>query len=296
MTNTLSPQQAIAAKRANDYAVKSVSVDGKAAASDVTVIDVDTTTRTVTGLYNTALFFDSDYDVILPGANEKSIRERGPDSSATQKIKHLMDHEWDTDKMPGRIVTLDERKVTYQGQQIHGTYFEMKCARTPIGDTTLVNYLEKVYDNHSEGFRFLAGEYVEKGSDEWNKWIQMLINPADADAVGFMYLWSELKMYEGSTVAFGANSLTPYMGVKSGNKDSLLIKLNNRIDLLTKQVRDGKQTDECLEFFDMQAAQLKQITKELFSMSPDKKDTLTGRRNNSTVEGAIDIKQLLNLM
>lgn len=290
----MDPNLIIAKKIGTQYAVKAVAQGEKQIGNEVAILDVDMGKRIVTGFYNTALYFDSDYDVILPGANQKSIDERGPNSTATQKIKHLMDHAWDTDKMPGKIQVLDERKVAYQGRQVHGTYFEMKCAKHELGDTTLINYQEGVYDNHSEGFRFMAGEFIEKGSDAWANYIQMLINPEDADAVGYMFVWSELKMYEGSTTPFGANSLTPYLGVKSMNKDALLLKLNNRIDLLTKQIKDGKQTDDCLQHFDMQAAQLKQITAELFTLPPSEKDTLIKGRQANDTEKELNITSLLN--
>lgn len=290
----MDPNLIIAKKIGTQYAVKAVAQGEKQIGNEVAILDVDMGKRIVTGFYNTALYFDSDYDVILPGANQKSIDERGPNSTATQKIKHLMDHAWDTDKMPGKIQVLDERKVAYQGRQVHGTYFEMKCAKHELGDTTLINYQEGVYDNHSEGFRFMAGEFIEKGSDAWANYIQMLINPEDADAVGYMFVWSELKMYEGSTTPFGANSLTPYLGVKSMNKDALLLKLNNRIDLLTKQIKDGKQTDDCLQHFDMQAAQLKQITAELFTLPPSEKDTLMKGRQANDTEKELNITSLLN--
>ncbi len=294
MTKTLTPDEIIAAKRAKEYAVKTVTLEKKDGNDPATILDVDTTKRIVTGLYNTALYFDSDYDVILPGANKKSIEERGPASNATQKIKHLMDHEWNTDKMPGRITLLEERKVQWQGREIHGTYFEMQCSKSRYGDDVLINYQEKIYDNHSEGFRYMAGEFVEKGSDLWDTWLPLLINPEDAEAAGFMFIWSELKMYEGSTVAFGANSLTPYLGVKSMNKDALLLKLNGRMDLLTKQLRDGKQTDECMQQFEMQASQIKQMMAEIFTLPLSEKDTLIkGRQANDTEKG-LNINSLLN--
>lgn len=290
----MNPEAIIAEKIGKEYAVKALNLEGKAAADEIGILDVDMSKRLVTGFYNTALYFDSDSDVVIPGANVKSITERGPLSEATQRIKHLMDHEWISEKMPGRIEVLDERKVQYKGREIHGTYFEMKCAKTPAGDTTLINYQEGVYDNHSEGFRYMAGEFVEEGSEQWKIWLPLLLNPQDAEAAGFMFIWKELKMYEGSTVCFGANSLTPYLGVKSMNKDALLLKLNNRIDVFTKQARDGKQMDDCLQWFEMQAAQLKQITAELFTLPPSEKDTLLKSRQAEDTGKELNFKSLLN--
>lgn len=277
----MNPEQ-ITEKKAISYAVKS--------GSDFQVKDVDLSKKIVTGFYNTALFFDSDYDVILPGANTKSINDRGPKSNATQKIKHLMDHEWNTAKMPGKIIALEEKSVEWNGRNVWGTYFEMKC----VDDIVLMKYQEGVYDNHSEGFRYLSGEFVEEGSELWKKYLPMLINPQDAEKAGFMYLWSELGMYEGSTVAFGANSLTPYLGVKSMNKDSLLMVLNNKLDVFAKQLKNGSLTDESMMCLEMEALQIKQYMNEILSLQPSEKDTLVkqGRQAKDTKEEGLSNKLL----
>ena len=111
------------------------------------VIDVDLSKRIVTGLYNTQYYFDEDADVILPGANQKSIQERGPNSSAIQKIKHLKDHDWS--QIPGRLEVLDERTVYTGGLKLSGTYFQTKMANTTLGNDLLINYQENIYDNES---------------------------------------------------------------------------------------------------------------------------------------------------
>src|ERR1044072_5578139 len=89
-----------------------------------TIKDVDMSKRIVTGLYNTYNYFDSDYDVLLPGCAKKSINERGPQSSAVAKIKHLANHDWT--QMPGKLKVLEERSVEVNGQLVTGIYFETK--------------------------------------------------------------------------------------------------------------------------------------------------------------------------
>lgn len=256
-------------KKAVEYAVKS---------ANATLQDVDMSKRIVTGFFNTFNFFDSDCDVLLPGCAAKSIADRGPESTAVAKIKHLIDHNWS--KMPGKIQVLEEKTV----KGLTGIYFETKMANTTLGNDTLINYQERVYDNHSFGFRYISGKYVKSDSEEWTKYLQMLINPDAAEAMGFMYLWDEVKMWEGTTTAFGANMLTPYLGVKSMNKEALSLKINDRITTLSKQLSSGAQSDDMMYSFQMELTQLKQLINEIFTLAPSVKDTLTqeGRTNNDT--------------
>lgn len=261
------PNQNIQQKQAIEYAVKSVGAKVK---------DVDLTKRIVTGFYNSFYFFDSDNDVLLPGCTAKSISDRGPSSNATGKIKHLLHHDWSM--LPGKPQLIEEKTIG----GITGVYFETKMSSTQMGTDTLINYQEEVYDNHSIGFRYLSGKYVERGSADWDKYIRMLINPQDAEKSDEMYVWDEIMMYEGSTVAFGANSLTPYLGVKSMSKEALLMKINDRISKLSKQLKSGTQSDEMLQSFEMEMLQLKQLIQEIFTATPSIKDTLKeqGRPEN----------------
>jgi HK97 family phage prohead protease len=221
------------------------------------VKDVDNTTRTVTGFYNTCNFLDSDRDVLLPGAAKKSIKERGPKSSAVAKIKHALDH--DLTRLPGKIVTLEERTI----DGMTGIYFETRMADTTLGNDTLKNYLEKIYDNHSIGFQYLQMEMVERDAKGWDKLYGQLLNPEEADKTNMMWAVKEIALYEGSTVAFGANQLTPFLGVKSGNKEALKIALFDRMDKLNKSLKSGTQSDDMMHCFELQVLQIKQMLEEI---------------------------------
>lgn len=255
-------------KKSIPYVVKTATAN---------IQDVDMTKRIVTGFYNSYNYFDGGRDVLLMGCAAKSIADRGPDSTSVQKIKHLVDHNWT--KLPGKIQVLQEK--TLNG--ITGIYFETKMANTTLGNDTLINYQEKIYDNHSIGFQYLDIEYIDAESKDWVMYLNMLLNPSDAEKVGYMYVCKEVKLYEGSTVAFGENSLTPYLGVKSQNKEALALKINDRIGLLEKQLKSGTQSDDALQSFEMQLVQLKQLVNEIFTLAPSPKDTLIkGRTDHDT--------------
>lgn len=238
----------------------------------LSIKDIDMSKRVVTGFFNAFNFIDSDMDMLLPGSTKRSIKERGPDSSATAKIKHALFH--DLTQLPGKIQVLEEREIG----KIFGVYFETKMSSTQIGTDTLINYQEGIYDNHSIGFRYLDMEFIEAESKNWQKYVDQAINPKAAIDAGYMFVVREIALWEGSTVSFGANTLTPYLGSKSMNKEMSLLKLYSRLDLFEKQLRGGFQSDESMIEFDIQVSQIKQMIKELFEADPDLKSTLAKPR------------------
>lgn len=242
------------------------------------VKDVDTTKRVVTGISNMFYFFDSDWDVLIPGSTTKSITERGPQSNVPGKIKHALFH--DLTKLPSKVQILDERKMP----EGFGQYFETKMLNTNDGNDTLIKYQEGVYDNHSIGFRYLDIEMIDEESDNWKKWLDQLINPEDAETAGFMFLVKEIKQYEFSTVAFGANALTPYLGVKAENKEAVAIKLMGKLEAMEKQLRHGsKLTDDGFYSLELEILQIKQLLSEILFKEPSIKDTLLqGRYQKDT--------------
>lgn len=280
-------------KKAMPYPIKSAnSADG------ALITDVDLGRRIVTGFANTALYFDSDDDIFLPGVNEKSIKEHGPASSSDQKIIHLSNHQWLVEKQPGMVTHLEEKEITYKGRKVHGTYFETRMSNTQYGTDMLINYQENVYNQHSEGFQYLDGFWIDSDDKEqWTKYLNLVLNPKDMEAKGYAFVWKQVRYFEHSTVVLGANALTPYLGVKSGNKESMSMKIVDRLDLLQKQLRNGKQSDECLRHMEMEVLQLKQLMTEIFAAAPSKKDILKkDRQDNDTLPQGINIKQLLNTM
>lgn len=234
--------------------------------------DVDMTKRIVKSVPNTYLYFDSDQDVLLPGCATKTIEERGPDSTGAAKIKNCKDHSI-CDRI-GKPIVIDERDM--DGKKI--MYAESKMLTTTCGDDTLIEYQEGVIDQHSIGFKYMGLDFVSTDDKDWSKYINLLINPEDAEAAGYMFLVKEIEMFEWSPVSFGANNLTPYLGVKTDNKNGLLLKINNRLDLLEKQLRSGKQSDFAMFDYELETRQLKQIISELFSKEPSIKDTLLAQR------------------
>lgn len=260
-----------------EYGVKPVGMFSKA------IKDVDLDKRIVTGFYNTSNYFDSDQDVLMIGAAKNSIEQHGVNTSKeVRKIKHAMDH--NLTRLPGKIQVLDERKV----DGVDGIYFETKMSKSTLGMDTLINYQEGIYDNHSIGFRYLDLEFIDKESREsdFNKVLATLSNPEEAEKFGYLYLVKEIELFEGSTVAIGANQLTPYLGVKSGDIDLQRIQLIAKISQLEKQLKNGKQSDSMLYDFSIQLRQVKQMINEM--EHPKKAAFEKGSANNVSFANTLE--------
>jgi hypothetical protein len=229
--------------------------------ADTTGHKAETSGRTVDIIANTYNYFDSDWDVLAPGCCAKSITERGPGSSLPGKIKHLSNH--NLTKGVGRVEVLEETKLNGM-DVLHANSW---MSETADGEETLQKYKEGLIDQHSIGFRYLAIEFLESESEEFDNVLKDLINPQDAIDAGFMYHVKELRLFEFSSLdGFGANRLTPFLGVKSDNKTVQYNNLIAKLDALLKSDAD-KDT------IHLQTLQIKQMIYELINPEPSLKDT-----------------------
>jgi len=200
--------------------------------------DVDTVTGIVTGYFSVFGNKDSDGDIVLPGAYRKTLKENGPQSEKP-RILHLYMH--DPYKPLAKPHVLKEDKT--------GLYFESKISDTALGKDVLQLYLDKVLTEHSIGYQIVKRE-VDEARDE-----QKLV---------------ELKLWEGSTVSWGANMEALVSTVKSEGKDShswdILIQ---KLDALQSAV-NGSYTDDTARQLELYFNQLKQLTISLLTAKPDK--------------------------
>lgn len=230
------------------------------------VKDVDTAKRTVEVVMNTLNFLDSDMDMLLPDCAKRSLKERGPDSNAVAKIKYCKDH--NLNESIGKFTELSQKEITYKGQKLLVLSGSVYLPETTKGNDQLIDYQSGVIDNHSIGFQYENIFAVEKeahgNSTAWDKYTSEMINPEIIGDAGYFFCVKEINWFEGSSVAFGANSLTPYLGVKSlEDKIGLKARLFDRIDLIAKQLASGSQSDERMKDFELERFQLKQYIAEM---------------------------------
>ena len=107
---------------------------------------------------------------------------------------------------------------------------------------------------HSIGFQTVKYNQLKP----WNEW-----KPGEAAKE-----LTELKLYEGSSLtAWGANMNTPLTGLKTEQK---VRKINDRIDILIKSLRDGTFSDET---FDLLEIELKQMQQAMIDLTTEPEQT-----------------------
>ncbi|TVR41534.1 MAG: HK97 family phage prohead protease [Cryomorphaceae bacterium] len=183
------------------------------------VKDIDEEKRIVTGYFTSTGTLDSDGDIFADGAFRKTIKERGP--SGKNQIWHLWQH--DTLSPINKPYKLEETK--------EGVYFETMFPQNAIADLALSLYKAGANPEHSVGFEVLAETQDKKAR-----------------------VITQSRMWEGSTVLWGANENTPFTGLKSAEK------AKERIDMFEKLLKNATfSKDEIYELLYREIEQLKAI-------------------------------------
>ena len=183
-------------------------------------INVDLDSRIISGYASAFNSVDSDGDVIVKGAFSKTLQENGVES-LNPRIFHLYQH--NISQVLGRPTILKEDD--------YGLYFETKIAKTALGDDVLNLYKEGVLNEHSIGFKTIKS--VNRGN---YREIQ------------------EVKLFEFSSVTFGANANTPFLGFKSQFERPE--DITNQFDKVEKMLK-GEITPETTALLNIYLNQLK---------------------------------------
>lgn len=229
---------------------------------DVKLTDLDEGSRQVKGYFASFDTLDSDRDVIRKGAFAKSIKENGPSSGGNRKIANLRDHDW----------THQIGKITELGEDSKGLYFVSTMGRSTKGTDALLDYQDGILIEHSIGFNYISNRMEEVKESSFHEDGHWEIN--------------EVKLWEGSGVTFGANSLTPVEGVAKGIEDNNIIlkRIHELTDVLDGALKNGKGTDERLINIEQMFAQLKQLHNSLNIETPSVKDTLDTTPKKSVLD------------
>jgi len=225
------------------YACKNLNVEVK---------DIDEKEGIVSGYFASFDTIDSDNDVIRKGAFKKSIQERGPLSAGNRKIAHLRNHDWD--RQIGKILELDEDE--------YGLKFVSKMGRSTEGRDAMLDYQDGILREHSIGFNYI-GDKVK------------FVEQSEYREEGHFDI-TEVKLWEGSGVTFGSNSLTPVIDAakSSGDYNDLISKIHLLEESFMKAIKNGKGTDARLENIEMRFKQIQQLRDSLIMEKPDIKSTL----------------------
>jgi HK97 family phage prohead protease len=203
---------------------------------------------------------DSDLDMIMPGAFAKTIQERGP-KCARPRIKHLWQHNsFEPIAIPIELAE-DEK----------GLYFVSQFGKDQFSQDKLQQHIDGIITELSIGFNTIKSENVNDENEQFSH-----------------RKLTELKLWEYSSVTWGANSLTEVISAKGQDFD-VLSELNQRIERLSKALRHGKYSDETAESFEAEIAKIQEIIKSLNIAEPEKTTHGKGEPTDSEI-----LTQILN--
>jgi HK97 family phage prohead protease len=210
--------------------------------SDGVIKDVDTVKGIITGYFSIFGNKDSDGDVVMPGAYKRTLKANGPESEKA-RILHLYMH--DSMKPLAKPSVLKEDKT--------GLYFESTISHTTLGKDVIQLYQDKVLTEHSIGYQIVKREVDEQREE------QKLI---------------ELKLWEGSTVSWGANMDAIVSTVKGeGMPDKKTWdKLLSMMDALDEALK-GNYSDDTARQLEIQFKQLQQVIMSLARKTESVKTT-----------------------
>lgn len=194
---------------------------------NASIKDLDVKSGRITGYFSEFGSMDYDSDIMEQGCFRKTIAERGPNGK--NEIKFLWQH--DSWKPLGPIEVLQE--------DMKGLYFEAKVTDTSYGLDALKLYRDGVINQHSVGFQTM------KSIDE-------TIDGKEVRRI------TEVKLWEGSAVTWGANPNTPFSGFKSLTRE----EKDSRIKLLMKTIREGNYTDETYSAIEYEILKLSSVNIE----------------------------------
>jgi HK97 family phage prohead protease len=196
-----------------------------------TVADVDTQARKVKAVRSRMSNVDLDGDIIMPGAFTKTIAECGP--RGKNQIWSLIDHKAMMGCVIGKPTELYEEG-------------DMLIAVTPILDTEVGEDILKMYqagliNQHSIGFATIKSDWQDQ-----EQTIRQI---------------KEVKLYEGSAVLWGANPMTPTLGITKDFK--------HRLENLENALNNGTFTDKTASRLEIEIQQLKSALNAFTQPAPD---------------------------
>jgi HK97 family phage prohead protease len=244
------------------YGVKTLSMKA---------LDVDVASRKVKFYLATFDVKDMKGDVIRKGSFQKSLQEKGVDASGNRRIAHLRNHDWN--QLVGKYVELYEDSKGLVGVS--------ELGRSTKGNDTLLDYQDGLIREHSVGFKYIKGKISRERDSQ----------------IGVYNNIKELNLFEGSSVTFGMNELTPVIDidVKSENYETILDKIQTLTETLNLAIKSGG-TDERLENIELQFAQLQQLQFSLKGLKPSIIDTLDLEPNELEAQELKKKQLLINLI
>jgi HK97 family phage prohead protease len=213
------------------------------AAGSASVVDVDDASRRVKVVMNKMGVLDLDNDVIDVKAFNRTIKQRGP-VGGENLIWHLTDHM----PMMKNAIGKPSQILVDKDELV----FITDIPKTTWGSDMLEMYKTGVINQHSIGFRTLQSQPMEAGTPKEYRLI------------------TEVMLYEGSAVLWGAN---PQTGTRSVGEKSLTKEDRDKkyfdtlkeVNNLVKIFRTGTVSDNTFELLEMGLVQKMDQLQQLYN-------------------------------
>jgi len=246
-------------------------------ATSLEVKDVDIDSRIVKGYFSSFNNVDSDGDMIMKGAFTKSIQEHGVDSPSNRKISHLAFH--DVTRPVGNLKVLKEDS--------NGLYFESEIGTHDDGENALKMYKDGIIREHSIGFNYIQDKtnFIEVEKEKTDNEL--------VKSIGGFWAISEVKLWEGSFVTFGANAETPNLSSIKSQDDvtKCLDQLKQRMDTFIKALKDGNYNEKYNQLFEVELMQITKQFESLVNYEPFQKES-----QNDESDSTKDNQKLVELL
>lgn len=234
--------------------------------SDGAIKDVDQATGTVTGYFAIFGNVDSDGDIIMPGAFSRSLNNN------YKRIKHLNQH-----RSYEPLSSTKKENLTIK-EDSKGLYFESRISQTSYGKDVILLYQDGVIDEHSIGYEVIKSrDHDTRTVERWGR--QVPVKELH-----------ELKLWEGSSVTFGANEFALVESVKSLTKEQAMEKMGG----ILKAIRNGKYEQE--EIYEMLELHFKQLEQHILDLSTSPVETSTLNPRKSAEVDPLDTDMIISYL
>ena len=227
--------------------------------TSLAIKDVDTDSRIVKGYFASFNNVDSDGDMIMKGAFTKSIQEHGVESTSNRKISHLAFH--DVTRPVGVLKVLKEDSK--------GLYFESELGTHDDGENALRMYKDGIIREHPIGFYYIQDNttFIEVDKTKTDNEL--------VKSIGGYWSITEVKLWEGSFVTFGANSETPNLSALKSQDDvnKCLDQLKQRMETFIKALKDGNYNEKYNSLFEVELMQITKQFESLVNYEPFQKES-----------------------
>ncbi len=193
------------------------------------VISESATRLKLDTVINTTNYFDSYWDVHIPGLWNKSLSD-----NRANGFYLLNSHSYKFEAVIGEGMAGTAKKISWM--ELGYNYVGMTEALMFSGEIEksrnpfmFEQYAKGFVRQHSVGMSYLKiltcinDEDYPVQQENWDKYSKQVVNLSDAEEEGIFWAVLEAKVIEGSSVLFGANDLTPTYNVEESTKNEPVI-------------------------------------------------------------------------